>query len=126
MWSLLLTHSGMSVGAYVAPEVAYPLPAIATLLLVVFQLITHFACAEAVNLDACGTTLQRKLQNATQSTTNITAPPDLSVSYHQCVAECGGGLGNVNWQGFSQDFGAWFLPWISLMFQIPFGAERKF
>ena len=104
---------------------ANPLLTIAALLFVIFQLIAHFTCAEAVDLDACGTMLQQKLQNVTQSTTNTTAPPDLSISYQQCVAECGGGLGNVNWQGFSQDFGAWLLPWISLMFQIPFGAERK-
>jgi hypothetical protein len=35
-------------------------------------------------------------------------------------------MGDVNWQGLSQNFGAWLLPWITLMFQIPFGAERKF
>ena len=34
-------------------------------------------------------------------------------------------MGDINWPGFSQNFGAWLLPWITLMFQIPFGAERK-
>ena len=32
-------------------------------------------------------------------------------------------MGDVIWETFSQSFGAWYLPWIALMFQIPFGAE---
>ncbi|KAF9648211.1 hypothetical protein BDM02DRAFT_3096835, partial [Thelephora ganbajun] len=52
------------------------------------------------------------------------SPPPLNVSYEQCLAECGTGMGDIDWQGFSQNFGAWLLPWIALMFQIPFGAEQ--
>ena len=47
----------------------------------------------------------------------------LQLSYEQCLALCGGGMGDIDWETFSQSFGAWFLPWIALMFQIPFGSE---
>ena len=90
--------------------------------LIVFQLISRFIFAEAVNLDTCGAIRQ---QNITQNETDAAASPYMSITYDQCIVECGSGLGDVNWQAFSQDFGAWYLPWISLMFQIPFGAERE-
>ena len=34
-------------------------------------------------------------------------------------------MGDVDWEALSGNFGGWLLPWIALMFQIPFGAERK-
>jgi len=77
----------------------------------------------AVNLRQCGARL-KDLQEGTWNTTNSTsAPPPLHLSYEECILECGGGTGDINWDKFSQSFGAWFLPWIALMFQIPFGAE---
>lgn len=94
--------------------------------LIIFQFVIHLPCVDAVDLDTCGTRLLRQ-QNTTHNTTNALGSPSvLRISYEQCLVECGTGLGDVNWQGFSQNFGAWFLPWVSLMFQIPFGAERKF
>ena len=95
-------------------------------LLVIFLFTIHLPCAGAADLAACGVRL-RAQQNTTQNATNTTEPPPVfTISYEQCLTECGSGLGDVNWQFFSQNFGAWFLPWISVMFQIPFGAERKF
>lgn len=94
--------------------------------LTLFLFVIHFTSVDAVNLNACGTRLQAQRNDAVQNATNATESPSvLHVSYEQCLAECGTGMGDVNWQAFSQNFGAWFLPWISLMFQIPFGAERK-
>lgn len=52
-------------------------------------------------------------------------PPRLLLSYEQCLAECGAGMGDVDWGGLSGNFGTWLLPWIALMFQIPFVAEGK-
>lgn len=96
----------------------------AAVILVIFQFVTHGA--DAVNLNACSARLLKQ-QSEAQNTTNATGSPlVLSISYEQCLVECGSGMGNVNWQSFSENFGAWLLPWISLMFQIPFGAERKF
>ena len=88
--------------------------------------MAHFPRAGAVDLKACGATLQEQQNEAWNGTNQMEPPPDLSISYEQCLTECGAGMGNVNWEGFSQNFGAWLLPWIALMFQIPFGAERKF
>ena len=99
---------------------------IATTLLIVSQFVTHPPGIGAVHLKACGTGLQEQ-QNAVWNATHPTEPPPpLLLSYEQCLVECGTGMGDVNWQSFSGDFGAWLLPWIALMFQIPFGAERKF
>ena len=61
--------------------------------------------------------------NATRGLTE--PPPPFSLSYERCLVECGSGLGDINWKGFSQTFGAWLLPWIALMFQMPFGAKGE-
>ena len=94
-------------------------------LLIVLQFAAQIPRADAADLTACGARMQEQ-QNAARNTTNTTElPPELRISYEECLVECGAGMGDVNWQGFSQNFGAWLLPWITLMFQIPFGAERK-
>jgi len=77
----------------------------------------------AVNLRQCGARLKDLQEGAWNATNSTSSPPPLHLSYGECIAECGGGTGDVNWDSFSQSFGAWFLPWIALMFQIPFGAE---
>jgi len=97
----------------------------AVTLLIVLQFMAQIPYADAVDLKACGARVQEQ-QNAARNTTNTTELPlELRISYEECLVECGAGMGSVNWQGFSQNFGAWLLPWITLMFQIPFGAERK-
>ena len=98
----------------------------ATTLLVVFQLVTRFPYIGAIHLEACGTRLQEQQDAAWNVTHHAEPPPPLRLSYEQCLVECGTGMGSINLQSFSGDFGAWLLPWISLMFQIPFGSEREF
>ena len=97
---------------------------IAHILLIFF--LVFLGCltgVDAVNLIQCGARL-RDAQAAAGNTTNSTSSvPTLHLTYEQCINECGGGTGDVNWDAFSQSFGAWFLPWIALMFQIPFGSE---
>jgi hypothetical protein len=63
----------------------------------------------AVNLDKCKATVA----NQTGQT---------QFTYKECVDTCGAGVGAFNWTMFSQDFSTWLLPWIALMFQLPFGA----
>jgi hypothetical protein len=94
----------------------------ATALLIAFQFV---APVDAVNLKVCGARLQEE-QNAAWNATHHTEPPPLLLfSYEQCSAECGPGMGDIDWENFSGNVGAWLLPWIALMFQIPFSAERK-
>ena len=95
----------------------------AHLLLLLFVFTVCLADVGAVNLRKCGTILQAAQQGAWNATNGTSPAPALQLSYRQCVEQCGGGIGDVNWEAFSQSFGAWFLPWIALMFQIPFGAE---
>ena len=109
-------------------------PLLATVIfLSILHFVTHFSCVPAVNLKEC----RRRIQNQRKphilpppppsplnTPENCTSPP-LIISYELCLTECGAGMGDIDWRDFSQNFGAWFLPWISLMFQIPFGAERK-
>jgi len=95
-------------------------------LLITSNLLTPFPSVGAADLKTCGVRLQEQ-QNVTWNATDHTeSPTTLRLSYESCLVECGTGMGDVNWRGFSQNFGAWLLPWIALMFQIPFGAERKF
>ena len=99
-------------------------PTIARVLLAYLVVsLGYLTSVGAVNLRQCGIRLQG-LQEGAWNATNSTSPaPLLHLSYGECLTECGGGTGDVNWDAFSQSFGAWFLPWIALMFQIPFGAE---
>lgn len=77
----------------------------------VFLLSLSFQ-ANAVRLDQC----KARLANETgqSGATNIT--------YLQCLDTCGRGPGEFKWTMFSQGFGSWLLPWIALIFQLPFGA----
>ena len=103
-------------------------PSLTAAMILILQFVVHIPCVHAVNLGACCTKLRGIQGPPPQPPPNTTGPPPLpplNVSYIQCLEECGTGIGDVDWQDFSQNFGAWFLPWISLMFQIPFGAERK-
>ena len=97
----------------------------AATLLIVFKFVTHPPCVGAVDLEVCGARLQEQ-QDVVWNATHQTEPPQLLLTYEQCSVECGTGLGDVNWRALSGTFGSWLLPWIALMFQIPFGAERKF
>ena len=65
--------------------------------------------AGAVNLDKCKATFA----NETGRT---------EFTYKECVQTCGAGAGAFSWTMFSGDFSTWLLPWIALMFQLPFGA----
>lgn len=106
------------------PTTNYTLPL--TVVLLVVLLVASTSCVDATKLKACGARLQ-EIQglewNATHNSTE--PPPPLSLSYEQCLAECGTGLGGIDWRALSQSFSAWLLPWIALMFQIPFGAEGE-
>lgn len=81
------------------------------------------ASVGAMDLKKCGEMVEAA-QKSARNGTNSTTTTGLHLSREECIRECGGGLGNINWGDFSQNFGAWFLPWIALAFQIPFGGER--
>lgn len=97
----------------------------AVTLLITSHFVVHFPSVDAVDLRACGARLQEQQNTTWNATYHTESPPILRLSYDNCLVECGTGMGDVNWRGFSQNFGAWLLPWIALMFQIPFGAERE-
>jgi hypothetical protein len=42
-----------------------------------------------------------------------------------CYSQCGTGQESFDWQTFSQDFGAWLLPFLALISQLPFGAKYQ-
>jgi len=71
-----------------------------------------FVQVDAVRLDQCRDNYLH--QSGQSGSPNIT--------YTQCVETCGGGAGEFKWTMFSQGFGSWLLPWIALIFQLPFGA----
>jgi len=87
-------------------------------LLVAFPLGVH-----TVELDKCGKRLRDEHDAAWNATHPSVPPPQFNLTYEQCLAQCGKGLGRITWDVFTQSITAWFLPWIVLAFQIPFGAE---
>ena len=78
------------------------------------SLLFLFVQVGAVNLGQC----KAKFANEPGQS----SPANITITYHQCVETCGGGTGDFKWPMFSQGFGALLLPWIALMFQLPFGA----
>lgn len=86
-------------------------------------LVAYSMSVNAVNLKQCGERVKVAQQRSWNATHGTSPPPPFQLSYEECLAECGGGLGDINWIGSSQTFGTWFLPWIALAFQIPFGGE---
>ena len=86
-------------------------------------LTAYFCGVNAANLTKCSARLQAAQEGASNATNGTSPAQVLLLSYKECVTECGGGVGDISWQAFSQTFATWFLPWIALAFQIPFGAE---
>jgi hypothetical protein len=78
-------------------------------------LLYLFVQVDAVRLDQCSA---KVTDEAGQS-----GPTE--IAYNQCVEICGGGPGDFKWNMYCQGFGAWLLPWIALIFQLPFGANGK-
>ena len=105
----------------------HPQPLIVNVFIVglatLFLLVTSPLGAHAVKLDQCGDRLRNAQDAAWNATHPSDPPPPLNLTYEQCLAECGKGLGSITWDVFPQSITAWFLPWIVLAFQIPFGAE---
>ncbi|KAG6817372.1 hypothetical protein H0H87_009559 [Tephrocybe sp. NHM501043] len=46
-----------------------------------------------------------------------------AMTYNLCVTACGSGSERFHWDTFSQQFGAWLLPWLALISQLPFGTH---
>lgn len=46
-------------------------------------------------------------------------------TYDMCLSHCGSGLQEPTWIITSQQFGAWLLPYLALISQLPFGARHR-
>ncbi|KAG2357250.1 hypothetical protein BDR07DRAFT_1473546 [Suillus spraguei] len=46
-------------------------------------------------------------------------------TYETCLSKCGSGTQNPSWANISQQFGAWLLPYLALISQLPFGAKHR-
>jgi hypothetical protein len=95
-----------------------------TVVLLVILLVVSTGRVDAINLAQCGDGL-RKQQGTEWNKTHTEPPPQFNLTYEQCLAHCGSGMGDIDWVRFSETFSSWLLPWIALMFQIPFGAEGE-
>ncbi|KAF8835808.1 hypothetical protein BDN67DRAFT_1015203 [Paxillus ammoniavirescens] len=68
--------------------------------------------------DTSGLCFNNGSQVHVQSIFNATA-----ITIDACYSQCGTGQEPFNWQTFSQDFGAWLLPYLTLISQLPFGGK---
>ncbi|TRM67432.1 hypothetical protein BD626DRAFT_100727 [Schizophyllum amplum] len=48
-----------------------------------------------------------------------------ALTYDLCIDRCGHGPVPFSWGPFSQQFGAWLLPWLALVSQLPFGSRYR-
>ncbi|KAJ7148681.1 hypothetical protein C8R43DRAFT_888665, partial [Mycena crocata] len=55
--------------------------------------------------------------------TNLTTAT--AITYDLCLRACGSGSEPFVWNIFSQQFGAWLLPYLALVSQLPFGAHNR-
>ena len=106
---------------------------IATVLAVLYGLIS---CA-ALNQEQCVADLKSghlqslTLDNRSLGLNSAGKPVEYfegnTLSYLDCVAYCprGGGREPFNWLIFTSQIAAWLLPWLSLVSQLPYGAEFK-
>jgi hypothetical protein len=53
-----------------------------------------------------------------------TSPVDaVGFTYKTCVEQCGSGaIESFGWNGFTRSFSSWFLPWLALISELPFGS----
>ncbi|KAG1719920.1 uncharacterized protein EDB91DRAFT_376648 [Suillus paluster] len=49
----------------------------------------------------------------------------IGFTYDTCLSQCGEGTEKPTWANTSQQFGAWLLPYLALIFQLPFGARHR-
>lgn len=48
----------------------------------------------------------------------------VGLTYLTCIARCGTGWESFNFKQFIQMFASWFLPWLALLSQLPFGSSN--
>ncbi|KAF8839341.1 hypothetical protein BDN67DRAFT_780186 [Paxillus ammoniavirescens] len=91
--------------------------------------------SNAVNFSQCLIDVQRHA-NETQDInglrfnngSNVTLQSIFSataITIDACNSQCGTGQEPFEWETFSQDFGAWLLPYLALISQLPFGARYQ-
>jgi hypothetical protein len=87
----------------------------------------------AVNLAECLSTIVQNA-NASGILTGLldgdgqpvsTTSDTMAISYWLCASTCGTGSETFQWSIFSQEFGAWLLPFLALISQLPFGAQYR-
>ena len=95
---------------------------------VVTVIVAFTATSSAVNFCQCLASINMTIDGKTDNYGNL-LPPSTSnataITYDLCVSQCGRGQESFKWKIFSQQFSAWLLPWLTLLSQLPFGANDK-
>ncbi|KAJ7318168.1 hypothetical protein DFH08DRAFT_401709 [Mycena albidolilacea] len=82
-----------------------------------------------VNFDTCLAEVRSGQWGPVGGTDNHGRPSNIStataITYELCVAACGSGQADFQWNIFSQQFSAWLLPYLALVSQLPFGAVAR-
>ncbi|KAG2352333.1 hypothetical protein BDR07DRAFT_1367332 [Suillus spraguei] len=93
------------------------------------------AYASNINITDCFINFRQNAYNTNNASglLNITGgnvtPSDIMSAvgfpYSICLSQCGSGTQNPSWANISQQFGAWLLPYLALISQLPFGAKHR-
>jgi hypothetical protein len=106
--------------------------AASSLLLLVLVLGSLTCVSAAVNFTQCLVDAKNRYGNATidglvnNNGEPVPASNATALSYNYCKSECSPRPEPFDWNQFSQQFSQWLLPWLSLLSQLPFGANDPF
>ncbi|OAX40776.1 hypothetical protein K503DRAFT_841407 [Rhizopogon vinicolor AM-OR11-026] len=93
--------------------------------------------AHAVNITDCFLEFRGNANQTLNATGLVSATgeqvanvmPDIlsatGFTYKACLQACGAQTGTPSWGNISQQFGAWLLPYLALISQLPFGARHR-
>ncbi|KAG2160054.1 uncharacterized protein EDB93DRAFT_36717 [Suillus bovinus] len=103
-------------------------------ILFVLLMLPFLRGAYSINITDCFINLRNNSNNSSHPSgfVNVNGENVLSsdmtavgLTYHTCYTYCGSGTQNPTWANISQQFGAWLLPYLALISQLPFGARHR-
>lgn len=99
------------------------------LLFLLASCLLHPVATTAVNFTQCMIDIRHLPPGTLGGLDSNEKPVDIAnataITYDLCISRCGTGSEPISWSGFFQQFGAWLLPWLALISQLPFGARHR-
>jgi hypothetical protein len=100
------------------------------MLFIAIVVLLLISAAATANFESCIQEVRSGMWGPDGGRDNVGRPvTDISnataITYDLCLRACGASAERFLWSIFSQEFSAWLLPWLTLVSQLPFGANDK-